>query len=137
MFDRLKLSLEKTHRGQFAPLKIVECVEAAVRSDNFDDGLATEREKFLSVSNTLKGGIDSYFFSERAANKIPGLSKSDAISEVKKASVVGAGTMGGGIAMCFANAGISVRLHDNDEDNLNRGMELLGKITLARLRKVV
>ena len=74
-----------------------------------------------------KRGIDSYFFSERAANKIPGLSKSDAISEVKKASVVGAGTMGGGIAMCFANAGISVRLHDNDEDNLNRGMELIRK----------
>ena len=128
MFERLKLSLEKTHRGQFAPLKIVECVEAAVRSDNFDDGLATEREKFSEcLKHPQREALIHIFFSERAANKIPGLSKSDVISEVKKASVVGAGTMGGGIAMCFANAGISVRLHDNDEDNLNRGMELIRK----------
>ena len=68
------------------------------------------------------------FFSERAANKIPGLLKSDAISEVKKASVVGAGTMGGGIAMCLQMLWyIRPIAPDNDEDNLNRGMELIRK----------
>ena len=61
------------------------------------------------------------FFAERAANKIPGLAKDVPLIEINKGSVIGAGTMGGGIVMCFANAGIPVRMYDNDAANLALG----------------
>ncbi|MBA57871.1 MAG: 3-hydroxyacyl-CoA dehydrogenase, partial [Gammaproteobacteria bacterium] len=126
LFSRIGSDLNITHRGQFAPQRIVECVDAAVNSRTFDDGMAVEREKFsLCLNHHQREALIHVFFAERAANKIPGLSKDLSVKEVKKASVIGAGTMGGGIAMCFANAGIPVRLHDNDPENLERGIQVI------------
>ena len=65
------------------------------------------------------------FFAERAANKIPGLAGDVPLMDIKEAAVVGAGTMGGGIAMCFANAGIPVKVYDNSPEGLERGMSVI------------
>ena len=67
------------------------------------------------------------FFGERAASKIADVPKETPIKDIKKAGIIGSGTMGGGIAMCFANAGIPVHIIDQDEDNLKRGMSVIEK----------
>jgi 3-hydroxyacyl-CoA dehydrogenase len=67
------------------------------------------------------------FFGERAASKISDIPKNTPVKDIKKAGIIGSGTMGGGIAMCFANAGIPVHIIDQDEDNLKRGMSVIEK----------
>jgi 3-hydroxyacyl-CoA dehydrogenase len=85
-----------------------------------------ERKLFAEcMDDPQREALIHIFFSERAANKIPGLSKDVPLIEINKGSVIGSGTMGGGIAMCFANAGIPVRLHDNDAENLARGLKVI------------
>ena len=126
LFEKFRADLDKTHRGRFAPAQILKCVEAAVNEKNFDDGLVVEREKFAEcMSHTQRAALIHIFFAERAANKIPGLPKDAPPLDIKQGSVVGAGTMGGGIAMCFANAGIPVRIHDNDPESLARGLKVI------------
>ena len=118
--------VEKTLRGRFAPAQILKCIETAVNTDDFDAGLAFERERLNKcLAHPQREALIHIFFAERAANKIPGLSKDLPLIEINKGSIVGAGTMGGGIAMCFANAGIPVRVHDNDADNLARGIKVI------------
>ncbi|MBT5445579.1 MAG: 3-hydroxyacyl-CoA dehydrogenase, partial [Gammaproteobacteria bacterium] len=114
LFEKFAANLDKTHRGQFAPAQILQCVEAAVNAESFDEGMAVERARFAEcMSDPQREALIHIFFAERAANKIPGLSKDVPLLDINKGSVIGAGTMGGGIAMCFANAGIPVRVHDN------------------------
>ena len=118
--------IEKNQRGRFAPAQILKCIETAVNTDDFDAGLDFERERFSEcLADPQREALIHIFFAERAANKIPGLTKDLSLIEVNKGSIVGAGTMGGGIAMCFANAGIPVRVHDNDADNLARGIKVI------------
>jgi 3-hydroxyacyl-CoA dehydrogenase len=126
LFEKFEANLNRTHRGQFAPAQIVQCVKAAVNADNFDAGLAVERERFAEcLKHPQREALIHIFFAERAANKIPDLPKDVPLMELNKGSVIGAGTMGGGIAMCFANAGIPVRIHDNDPENLARGVKVI------------
>jgi len=126
LFEKFAANLDKTHRGQFAPAQILQCVEAAVNAESFDEGLAVERARFAEcMSDPQREALIHIFFAERAANKIPGLSKDVPLLDINKGSVIGAGTMGGGIAMCFANAGIPVRVHDNDPENLARGIKVI------------
>jgi len=126
LFEKFAANLDKTHRGQFAPAQILQCVEAAVNADSFDEGMAVERARFAEcMSDPQREALIHIFFAERAANKIPGLSKDVPLLDINKGSVIGAGTMGGGIAMCFANAGIPVRVHDNDPENLARGIKVI------------
>jgi 3-hydroxyacyl-CoA dehydrogenase len=126
LFEKFAANLDKTHRGQFAPAQILQCVEAAVNAESFDEGLALERARFAEcMSDPQREALIHIFFAERAANKIPGLSKDVPLLDINKGSVIGAGTMGGGIAMCFANAGIPVRVHDNDPENLARGIKVI------------
>lgn len=126
LFEKFAANLDRTHRGQFAPAQILKCVEAAVNADDFDAGIAVERECFTAcLSHPQREALIHIFFAERAANKIPGLDRDVPLIEVNRGSVIGAGTMGGGIAMCFANAGIPVRIHDNDPENLKRGMKVI------------
>ncbi|MGI9322822.1 MAG: 3-hydroxyacyl-CoA dehydrogenase NAD-binding domain-containing protein, partial [Pseudomonadales bacterium] len=126
LFKQFAENLDKTHRGQFAPAQILKCIEAAVTAKSFDAGLAVEQACFAEcMQHPQRAALIHVFFSERAANKIPGLSKDMDLIDIKRGSVVGAGTMGGGIAMCFANAGLPVRLHDNDPDNLAKGMKVI------------
>lgn len=126
LFEKFEANLNRTHRGQFAPAQIVECVKAAVNAESFDAGMAVERERFAQcLGHPQREALIHVFFAERAANKIPDLSKDMPLLEIHKGSVIGAGTMGGGIAMCFANAGIPVRIHDNDPENLARGVKVI------------
>jgi 3-hydroxyacyl-CoA dehydrogenase len=126
LFEQFASNLDKTHRGQFAPSQILKCIEAAVNADSFEAGMAVERERFGEcLSHPQREALIHIFFAERAANKIPGLDKNVPLLEINKGSVIGAGTMGGGIAMCFANAGIAVRIHDNDPENLARGVKVI------------
>lgn len=126
LFEKFEANLGRTHRGQFAPAQILKCIRAAVNAEDFDAGIAVERECFTEcLSHPQREALIHIFFAERAANKIPGLDKDVPLIDVNKASVIGAGTMGGGIAMCFANAGIPVRVHDNDPENLARGIKVI------------
>ena len=126
LFKEARARLEKTNRNQNAPAQILKCIQAAVNADNFDEGMQIERKLFAEcMEDPQREALIHIFFAERAANKIPGLSKDVPLIEINKGSVIGSGTMGGGIAMCFATAGIPVRLHDNDAENLARGLKVI------------
>ena len=118
----------KTRRGQFAPGQIIACVESAINEDNFDDGMKKEADYFLEcLVNPQREAMIHIFFGERAASKISDIPKETPLHNIQTAGVVGSGTMGGGIAMLFANAGIPVLVLDQDENNLNRGMGVIEK----------
>ena len=126
LFQQAAANLAKTHRGQFAPAQILKCIEAAVNTQDFDQALKVETAAFNEcMQHPQRAALIHVFFAERAANKIPGLGKDQELIPISRGSVLGAGTMGGGIAMCFANAGLPVRLHDKDPQNLARGMEVI------------
>ncbi len=126
LFEQFAANLDKTHRGQFAPAQILKCIEAAVNAESFEEGMKVEQARFSEcLSHPQREALIHIFFAERAANKIPDLPKDVPLKEINKGSVIGAGTMGGGIAMCFANAGIAVRIHDNDPENLARGIKVI------------
>ena len=118
----------KTRKGQFAPGQIIKCVESAINLDDFDEGLKKEGEYFLEcLLHPQREAMIHIFFGERAASKISDVPKDTNIKDIKKAGIIGSGTMGGGIAMCFANAGIPVHIIDQDQDNLTRGMSVIEK----------
>ncbi len=116
----------KGRKGQFAPGQIIKCVEAAINLDDFDEGLKKEGEYFLEcLMHPQREAMIHIFFGERAASKISDVPKDTKIMDIKKAGIIGSGTMGGGIAMCFANAGIPVHIIDQDEENLKRGISVI------------
>ena len=116
----------KTRRGQFAPGQIISCVEAAINEDDFDVGMKKESEYFLEcLMNPQREAMIHIFFGERAASKISDIPKDTPMLPISSAGIVGSGTMGGGIAMNFANAGIPVLVLDQDEKNLERGMGVI------------
>jgi 3-hydroxyacyl-CoA dehydrogenase len=116
----------KTRRGQFAPGQIISCVEAAINEDDFDVGMKKESEYFLEcLMNPQREAMIHIFFGERAASKISDIPKETPILPISSAGIVGSGTMGGGIAMNFANAGIPVLVLDQDEKNLEIGMGVI------------
>ena len=116
----------KTRKGQFAPGQIIACVEAAINEDNFDDGMKKEADYFLEcLLHPQREAMIHIFFGERAASKISDVPKDTPLLPINSAGVVGSGTMGGGIAMNFANAGVPVFVLDQDEKNLTRGMSVI------------
>ena len=116
----------KIRKGQFAPNKIIQCVDAAINADSFDEGMQKEQEFFIEcLLNPQREAMIHIFFSERAASKIQDVPKETEIMPINKAAIIGSGTMGGGIAMCFANAGIPVHIIDQDENNLERGVAVI------------
>lgn len=118
----------KGRKGQFAPGQIIKCVEAAINIDDFDEGLKKEGEYFLEcLMHPQREAMIHIFFGERAASKISDIPKETKVMDIKKAGIIGSGTMGGGIAMCFANAGIPVHIIDQDEENLKRGVSVIEK----------
>ena len=118
----------KGRKGQFAPGQIIKCVEAAINIDDFDEGLKKEGEYFLEcLMHPQREAMIHIFFGERAASKISDVPKETKVMDIKKAGIIGSGTMGGGIAMCFANAGIPVHIIDQDEENLKRGISVIEK----------
>ena len=118
----------KTRKGQFAPGQIIKCVESAINIDDFDEGLKKEGEYFLEcLMHPQREAMIHIFFGERAASKISDLPKETKIMDIKKAGIIGSGTMGGGISMCFANAGIPVHIIDQDEENIKKGLSVIEK----------
>ncbi len=118
----------KGRKGQFAPGQIIKCVEAAINIDDFDEGLKKEGDYFLEcLVHPQREAMIHIFFGERAASKISDVSKDTKIMDINKAGIIGSGTMGGGIAMCFANAGIPVHIIDQDQENLDRGISVIEK----------
>jgi len=118
----------KGRKGQFAPGQIIRCVEAAINIDDFDEGLKKEGDYFLEcLVHPQREAMIHIFFGERAASKISDVPKDTKIMDIKKAGIIGSGTMGGGIAMCFANAGIPVHIIDQDQENLDKGISVIEK----------
>ena len=110
-----------------APHKCIDAVEAAIDM-NFDDGLAYEFRLFTELLPTPESAaLRHAFFAERAANKIPGVPESTIAQSIQSVAVIGAGTMGGGIAMNFLNVGIPVVLLEMKQDALDRGVATIRK----------
>ena len=118
----------KAMAGAFpAPLECVETVAASV-TKKFDDGLKFERERFLHLIQTPESkALRHAFFAERIASKVPDVPPDTPTREIKKAAIIGAGTMGGGIAMNFVNAGIPVVLLETKQEALDKGIATIRK----------
>ena len=127
IFAAARENAKKKQRGLMAPLAAIDAVEAATKM-SFDAGSQEEQKLFLKClfSDQSKAMIH-VFFGEREVAKVPDVPKETPLIPVKSAAVVGAGTMGGGIAMVFANAGIPVLLRETDQAALDRGMATITK----------
>ncbi len=122
-FAQVRAQVAKESKGYPAPLEIVACAEAAATLP-FDEGRKQERQRFDRLVNGPESkALRHMFFAERQTAKIPDLPEDTPVREIAKAAIVGAGTMGGGIAMCFANAGIPVTMIESSQDALDKGLK--------------
>jgi len=145
--ETARAALARSARGAKAPFAAVDAIEAAMTLP-FDAGSVREREIFADcLLSTESKALRHLFFAEREAAKIPDIPKDTPVSDIRRAAVVGAGTMGGGIAMTYANAGIPVLLKDVDQPALDRGLAAIrrnyessvakGRMTPAALAKTM
>jgi 3-hydroxyacyl-CoA dehydrogenase len=127
IFAAAREQARKTRRGQTAPLAAIDAVEAATRL-SFEEGCRKEAELFRAcLFGDQSKALIHVFFGEREVAKIPDVPKETPQIEIKKAAVIGAGTMGGGIAMNYANAGIPVLLKEASQEMLDRGLATIKK----------
>ena len=125
LFDDFAASIARKSRGFPAPSRIIDCVKAAVTLD-FASGMQREREALLELMASAESIAQRYFFfAEREAAKIPDIASDSPIRPIERAAVIGAGTMGGGIAMNYANAGIPVTLIETSQEALDRGLKII------------
>tara|TARA_R110002072_G_scaffold142853_3_gene288571 strand:- start:1082 stop:3187 length:2106 start_codon:yes stop_codon:yes gene_type:complete len=126
-FDAYRKQVAKRARGQIAQDRIISCVEAAATLP-MDEGLEVERKLFTElVTSPQSKAMRHAFFAEREAAKIKGLPKDTTVRDIKKVAIIGGGTMGGGIAMCFANVGIPVVMVEINDEALERGLGIIRK----------
>jgi 3-hydroxyacyl-CoA dehydrogenase len=126
-FARMREQVAKESKGYPAPLEIVACAEAAATLP-FDEGRREERARFAKlVEGAESKALRHAFFAERQTSKIPDVPDDTPVREIASAAIVGAGTMGGGIAMAFANAGLPVTLLEANQAALDRGLETIRK----------
>jgi len=126
-YDQYRKKIARKSRGQIAPGLIIELAELATKT-TIAEGQAMERECFLKCRNSPQASAMQYvFFAERASSKLPDIPRETATLPVDSVAVIGAGTMGGGIAMCLANAGIPVTLVETKQEFLDRGMSVIEK----------
>ena len=122
-----RAGLAKTAKGVKAPFKAVDAIEGAFTMD-FDAGSARERDLFADcVTAHESRALVHMFFADREAAKVPDVPKDTPVTKIERAAVIGAGTMGGGIAMAYVNAGIPVLLKDVDDAALQRGLATIRK----------
>lgn len=127
IFESFRAANAKKFRGFMAPENNIKCIEAAVNLP-FDEGLKEERRLFMELMTGSQSAAQRYvFFAERQAAKIPDVPDDTPTIPVKKVGVIGAGTMGGGIAMNFLNAGIPVTIIEAKQENLERGVGVIRK----------
>jgi 3-hydroxyacyl-CoA dehydrogenase len=127
VFEAARAQAKKTARGMLAPMAAIDAVEAATKLP-FEEGCAREAELFKQClfSDQSKAMIH-VFFGEREVAKIPDVPKDTEVFDIKKAAIIGAGTMGGGIAMNYANAGIPVIVREVTQEALDRGIATIRK----------
>jgi len=119
-----------------APARCVDCVEQSLKARHIDDGLRYERDAFLALMMTPESkALRHAFFAERAASKIPDVPEDTPQRKIEKVAVIGAGTMGGGIAMNFLNAGLPVTMLEMRPDALERGVATICKNYESQLKK--
>ena len=127
VFDNFEKSIARKQRGFLAPFHTIKSIRAAFELP-FDEGMARESELFMELMTSSESAAQRHiFFAERAVAKVPGLAKDTAKRDINCAAVVGAGTMGGGIAMNFANVGIPVKLLEMKQEFLDKGIALIRK----------
>lgn len=135
IFADARETVRKRLRGRIAPLAAIDCVEAACTKPAAA-GLDFEREQFQRLYDSEQcKGLVHYFLAERAAHKIPDIPADIQPLPIRRVAIIGAGTMGGGIAMVFANSGIPVRLIDIDAATVARGREAIERnysVSVAR-----
>ena len=126
-FMKKRDELSKRNRGYEAPQACLNAIEAAVNM-SFDQGMKFERETFLKCRDSKQSAaLKHLFFAERTSLKIDDISVDTSTRDIKKIAVIGAGTMGGGIAICFADAGFEVTLLEINPDALKIGLERIDK----------
>lgn len=137
--DQAMIQAEKAAKGMIAPDAIVRCVKAACFSKTFQDGVNVEKAEFEELLFSIQSAaLRHAFFSERQASKVPGLKAKGA--KPKTVGIVGAGLMGGGIAMCFIQKGVPVVLKDAQQDWLDAGYKKIeanyaGQVKRKRMKE--
>jgi 3-hydroxyacyl-CoA dehydrogenase len=122
IFDAMRKSIARRARNQKAPYHCIAAVEAACTMP-FEDGISRERELFDELENSAEARALRYaFFAEREVAKLPDIPRDTPLRPIKTAAIVGAGTMGGGIAMSFAEFGFPVKLLEASPEALDRGI---------------
>ena len=145
IFAAFRKANAKKFRGFDAPEANIKCIEAAVNQP-FDEGLKTERKLFMELMTGTQSAAQRYvFFAERAVWKVPDVPDDTQTIPISKVGVIGAGTMGGGIAMNFLNVGIPVTIVETKQDALDRGLATIrrnyentakrGRLTQADIEK--
>jgi len=127
VFDDFAKSIARKARGMNAPFAIIDCVRASVEMP-FAEGREFERQEFGKLVSADEGkSMRHAFFAERECRKIPDVPKDTPVRPINSVAMLGAGTMGGGIAMNFANAGIPVTMVETTQEALDRGLGILKK----------
>ena len=145
LFAEARKAAARRARGFKAPQMCIDAVEAAV-TQPFDEGMKTERRLFTELVTGEQSAAQRYvFFAERAVAKIPDIPDDTPTMPVSSVGIMGAGTMGGGIAMNFLNAGIPVTIVEAKAENLERGLAIIrrnyeataakGRLTMAEVEK--
>src|SRR6202042_3310160 len=136
IFTNAVAALTKKARGLEAPFAAADAVGAAIDLP-FDEGIKKERETFLKLVSSDQSKAQRYaFFAEREAAKIAGVPDGTKPRPVERVAIIGAGTMGGGIAMSFANAGIPVTLIETGEEQLKRGAGLASNTSYLNIDEI-
>jgi 3-hydroxyacyl-CoA dehydrogenase len=135
LFDEFRKSIARKSRNFEAPENCIKAVQAAVELP-FGEGLKRERELFMELMTGEQSFSQRYFFfAERMANKIPDVPKDTPLLDVNSCGIIGAGTMGGGIAMNFLQAGIPVTLVETSQEGLDNGVSIIQKNYAATVSK--
>ena len=135
IFDAMRKKIARRARGQKAPWHCVRCVEIAC-STPFKEGIRQERALFEELESSEEAKALRYaFFGEREAQRVPDVPRGTPARPVMAAAVVGAGTMGGGIAMTCADTGLPVKIMDKDPETLARGMDRIEKTYAASVAR--
>ena len=125
LFDEYRQSIARKQRGFLSPFRCIDAVKAATELD-FEDGMKRERELFTELMQSSESRAQRHvFFAEREVAKVPGIAKDTPRRKIEIVAVIGAGTMGGGIAMNFANAGIPVYLLEVKQEALDKGLSVI------------
>ncbi|GAA0505233.1 3-hydroxyacyl-CoA dehydrogenase NAD-binding domain-containing protein [Deinococcus depolymerans] len=125
VFAAARQGIKKTHRGQLSPSLIVDLAEMAATVP-FQEGWDAEATRFMEAKDSPQSrGLRHIFFAERESAKIPGITRDTPTTEIRSAGIIGAGTMGGGIAMNFLNVGIPVTIVETQQEALDRGLSVI------------